>query len=158
MKQFILLGFLFISLLSFGQKCGNTPEHNQEIVELAKKKIKKKVGTGECWDLAQYVLDETSSEWDHFEVYGRLINPKRECIYPGDIIQFEKVKLKWKDGKFTYTESMMHHTAVVMKVVNKNEVVIAHQNTAQTGKKVGESELFFDRITSGKYLIYRPTR
>lgn len=154
-KLFLLILVLFYSPV-FAQKCIDVPALNLKIIQLTKAKVKKKVGRGECWDLAQYVLDETEAEWDHFEMYGRLVDPKKECIYPGDIIQFEKVKLKWQDGKYTYKESMMHHTAIVLDVVNKNEVRIAHQNTADFGKKVGISTLLFDRIVSGELLIYRP--
>ena len=130
---------------------------NAEIVALTKGKVKKRVGRGECWDLAQYVLDETKAEWGGY-VYGRLIKPEKECIYPGDIIQFEKVKSKWKEGTMTYEESMKHHTAVIVKINNKNEVIIAHQNTAEHGKKVGYSVFRFDRVIAGKLMIYRPVR
>ncbi len=158
MKHVILFTVLFFVSSSYAQKCKDTPELNQQIVALTKQKVKKKVGRGECWDLAQYVLDETNAEWDNFEVYGRLIKTKKECIYPGDIIQFEKVKLKWEDGKYSYQESMMHHTAIVVEVINQRELKIAHQNTAEFGKKVGVSTLILDRIVSGKLLIYRPVK
>lgn len=89
----LLIIFLLISAQSFSQDCDSIPELNQSIVELAKKKMRKKVDRGECWDLAKYVLDETNAEWDDWEVYGDLINRKTDCILPGDIIQFEKIKL-----------------------------------------------------------------
>ena len=156
MNHLFFLTLLLVSSPIIAQDCDDVPVLNAQIVQLTGKKVKKKVGRGECWDLAQYVLDETGAEWDHFEVYGRLINPKKECIFPGDIIQFEKVKLKWEEGKYTYKESMMHHTAVVVEVINDNQVRIAHQNTAEFGRKVGISTLFFDRIISGRLFIYRP--
>ncbi len=152
----IIVLTIVLSVPVFGQDCGDVPELNRKIVQLARGKIKKKVGRGECWDLANYVLTETGAEWDQLYEYGRLIDPKKECILPGDIIQFKGVKLKWKSGNATYTESMMHHTAIVTEVVNKNELRIAHQNTAQFGKKVGEAPFFFDRVISGKMKIYRP--
>ena len=158
MKRLLIFTSVMLCFSVFGQNCKDVPELNKQIVELTKQKLKKKVGRGECWDLAQYVLDETKADWDGFEVYGKLIDPKKECIFPGDIIQFEKIKISWKEGELTYKESMMHHTAIVVEVISKNEVIIAHQNTAQTGKKVGEANLLFDRITSGKLLIYRPVR
>lgn len=152
----LLFASVMLCFSGFGQDCGEVPDLNMQIVQLTKEKLKKKVGRGECWDLAEYVLNETKADWDGFEVYGRLIDPKKECIFPGDIIQFEKIKISWKEGNTSYKESMMHHTAIVMEVKSKNEVIIAHQNTAETGKKVGEASLIFDRITSGKLFIYRP--
>jgi len=56
----------------------------------------------------------------------------------------------------TYSESMRHHTAIVYKVIDSNEVILLHQNTAEHGRKVGQSNLMFDSITSGKLFVYRP--
>lgn len=141
---------------SIGQDCDDVPELNKQIVELAEAKLKKKVGTGECWDLAKYVLDATEAEWDNFEVYGERVNPKKDCIYPGDIIQFEKVKLKWEEGNFTYSETMTHHTAIVYEVSDENTLTLIHQNTGQHGKKVGLTEFRMDAMVKGEIKVYRP--
>ncbi|NRA12467.1 MAG: CHAP domain-containing protein [Crocinitomicaceae bacterium] len=154
--RIILILFLFTSPLGFSQDCDSIPEINKKIVKLAKKKTGKKVDRGECWDLAKYVLDETNAKWDDFEVYGDLINWKKECIKPGDIIQFEKIKLQWKEGNATYNEEMKHHTAVVYKVISKDLILVLHQNTAEHGRKVGSSKLRLDAIKKGKLYIYRP--
>jgi len=154
--RILFILFLFITPFSFGQDCDSIPEINKKIVKLAKKKIGKKVDRGECWDLAKYVLDETNAEWDKFEVYGELINWKKDCIKPGDIIQFEKIKLEWEEGNATYNEEMKHHTAVVHKVISKDLILVLHQNTAEFGRKVGSSKLRLDAIKKGKLYIYRP--
>lgn len=154
----LIVVFFLSAFMAYGQDCGEVPTHGQKIAQLAKKKLRKKVGRGECWDLAQYVLNETNSDWDGYEVYGRKFNRKKECIFPGDIIQFDKVKIKYTEGNITYMESMKHHTAVVYKVINKNEIVILHQNTAEFGRKVGKSTLRFDTVTSGKMIFYRPVK
>lgn len=149
--------FLILTFNVSAQNCDDIPAINAEIVALTRAKVKKKVGSGECWDLAQYVLDETNAKWGGYE-YGTLIKHEKECVYPGDIIQFEKIKLKWMEESTTFNESMMHHTAVIVQVINKDEVIIAHQNTADHGKKVGYSIFKFDRIMSGKLFVYRPVR
>jgi hypothetical protein len=79
-----------------------------------------------------------------------------ECLMPGDIIQFKGVKIKYKEGKTTYSVTMDQHTAIVNKVISSDEVELIHQNTAYTGKKVGISSLKFSTIYKGKYMIYRP--
>lgn len=154
--RLVLILFLFITPISFSQDCDSIPEINKKIVKLAKKKIGKKVDRGECWDLAKYVLDETDATWDEFEVYGERINWKKECIKPGDIIQFEKIKLEWDDGNITYNEEMKHHTAIVQKVISEDLILILHQNTVEFGRKVGSSKLRIDAIKKGKLYIYRP--
>lgn len=157
MQVLLFLVFMCVQPLN-AQECDDVPVLNQQIVRLADKKIKRKVGRGECWNLAQYVLNETGATWDGFEVYGRLINRDEECVYPGDIIQFENIKLEWEDDDFTYSESMKHHTAIVYDVISKNEIILIHQNTGEHGRRVGTSSMRFDAIRKGKLFIYRPEK
>lgn len=156
MKFKSTLLFLFISTFSFGQ-CDSIPALNKEIILYTTSKMNKKVGTGECWDLAKFALDNVGAKWDGDYKYGRLLD-KNECIYPGDIIQFEKIKIKYKKGNQTFTEAMPHHTAIIYKTVSQDEFILAHQNTAYSGKKVGTSTLTLSTIISGKYYIYRPEK
>jgi hypothetical protein len=156
MKYSIILLCFFISTFAFNQ-CDSIPPLNKKILTFVKSKMKKKVGTGECWDLAKFALDEAGAKWDGELIYGRKLSPD-ECIYPGDIIQFEKIKIKYKKGSETFTESMPHHTAVIYETNSQDEVTLAHQNTGYSGKKVGTSSLRFSTIISGNYYIYRPER
>ena len=158
MKFWIITYFVMLisSVHIYAQDCQNTPTLNKKIVQLARTMTNKKVGRGECWDLAQYVLDETGAEWDHMYQYGRLINPKKECVFPGDIIQFENVKVRWKSGNTNNTTTMQHHTAIITEILPNKEWQIIHQNTAEYGKKVGESPFYPELVVSGKMMIYRP--
>lgn len=160
MKSRLILVFLTLILSSqlAAQNCSDVPSMNQKIVELAQSKTKKKVGRGECWDLAQFVLDESGADWDHMYVFGRPVNPKKECVYPGDLIQFENVKVRWRSGNTTNTTTMAHHTAIVTEVLPNGEWKIIHQNSAEYGRKVGESPFYPELVVSGKMIIYRPVR
>jgi hypothetical protein len=154
MRTVSLFLYLILSQFTFAQ-CDSVAPLNQGVLKYATSKMNKKVGRGECWDLAKYALDEVGAKWDGGYVYGRKLK-ENECIMPGDIIQFEKVKVKYKVGKQTFTEAMPHHTAIIYKTINDDEVTLIHQNTGYTGKKVGTSSLRFSTIISGKYFIYRP--
>ncbi len=156
MKYLLLITSIVILNCATCQ-CDSIPLLNQHIIELVSKKLGKKVDRGECWDLARYVLDELEAKWDGKYVFGRLLS-KKECIAPGDIVQFEKVLVKFKDGDKTITEKMAHHTAIVFKVISVDKLVLAHQNTGYSGKKVGKSELLLSSIKSGTVKIYRPER
>lgn len=156
MKYSLLIFFIFVSAVGLSQ-CDSIPPLNKEILTFVKSKMKKKVGTGECWDLAKFALDEVGAKWDGELVYGRKLK-EGECIYPGDIIQFEKIKVKYKEGGDTFTETMSHHTAIIYEVKSQDEVTLAHQNTGYTGKKVGTSSLRFSTVISGDYYIYRPEK
>lgn len=153
----LTLLFLVFSLSVNAQSdCDSVPTFNLEVLKLAQSKMGKKVDRGECWDLIAFALNESDAEWDGYMDFGREINRKQECLQPGDIIQFEKVKRTYRIENTTYSETMYHHTAIVAEVISTNELVLLHQNTEDTGRKVGESTFTFDSVTGGKMKFYRP--
>lgn len=156
MKLITVFLIIFFGTFGFAQ-CDTIAPLNKGILAYTASKMNKKVGTGECWDLAKFALDEVEAKWDKDYIYGRKLKPN-ECILAGDIIQFEKIKIKYKKGTQTFTEDMPHHTAIIYEVINQDEVVLAHQNTFYSGKKVGTSTLRFSTVNSGKYFIYRPEK
>ena len=132
--HFITLIFL-ISIPLYAQS--PIPKTNQVIIDYVNTVIGKKVDRGECWDLAYQALTRAGAKWDGAYKFGKLVDHKKETIYPGDIIQFKNVKIKYKQNRAIYTEIMKHHTAIVYKVIRKGEYQIAHQNTSEFKKKVG---------------------
>lgn len=156
MRTISLILFLILGQFALAQ-CDSISLLNQAVLKYATSNMNKKVGRGECWDLAKYALDEAGASWNGAYVFGRKLK-EGECLMPGDLIQFEKVKVKYKNGKQTFTEAMPHHTAIIYKVTNSDEVMLIHQNTAYSGRKVGTSNLRFSTIISGKYFIYRPEK
>ncbi len=162
----IIITLIVVSLSSFTktissdsfkyyQTTDSIPAMNKQIIEFVKTKIKKKVGTGECWDLAAEALKIVNAKWDMKYKFGKEIDFKKEPIYPGDIIQFENVILNYeKDGK-KFTEKMSHHTAIIFEVIDKTNFTMAHQNNGYTGKKVGISPIDLATLTKGKFKIYR---
>ena len=145
-------------LFSLTTDCNETLQLNQQIIGFVNSNMNKKVGKGECWDLANEALTLVQAKWDGNLKFGRKLDYKKECIYPGDIIQFEKVKVKYTENKVTYQEAMPHHTAIIYEVKGTGNFVLAHQNTAYTGRKVGISSLNLMNVTGGKISIYRPEK
>ncbi len=131
------------------------PYLNNGVIDFVNFYMGKKVGRGECWDLAAEALDKVGAKWDGVYKYGKRINPKKEKVFPGDIIQFEKVKVIYYLNGVKYTSKMAHHTAVIYSVIAKGKYTIAHQNTQISGRKVGLSDLKLKDIVKGKYYIYR---
>jgi len=159
--QNIRLYVAALCLLSFAlvsKAQDSIPALNKQIIEYVKTTIGKKIDRGECWDLANQALTRTDADWNHEYKYGKLLNPKKDTIYPGDIIQFEGVKVKYKKGNTTYTESMEHHTSIVFRVIAKDVFELAHQNTGFSGRKVGLSTLDLKNIIKGRMTIYRPVK
>jgi len=154
--SFLLACFTLFTFSGYSQD--SIPGLNKQILEYVKSTIGKKVDRGECWDLANQALTSINAEWDHKYKYGKPVNPKKDIIYPGDLIQFEGVKVKYKKGNTTYTEDMNHHTAIINRVIEKGVYELAHQNTGFSGRKVGLSTLDISTIIKGKMSIYRPIK
>ena len=137
-------------------ECDSVPILNKQIVESVKTQMGKKVLRGECWDLASMALNQSGAKWDGLWGFGREVNYKSECVFPGDIIQFKGVKVEYMVNGSKYYETMKQHTAVIYEVKAKGEFILAHQNTSNTGRKVGTSPLNVKDISKGKISIYRP--
>lgn len=150
----LILFFSCISIFS----ADSIPNSNAIIVNYVKTVIGKKIDRGECWDLAYEALTLIHAKWDGKFKYGRLLNPDKDTIYPGDIIQFKKVVVEYKssNGLETTRQTMNQHTAIVFKVNGIGDYDIAHQNTNFSGRKVGISKLVLKNIKKGKIYIYRP--
>ncbi|MEM9340247.1 MAG: hypothetical protein AAGA66_16045 [Bacteroidota bacterium] len=158
MKNALCLLILF----SFNFKT-ELPDLNQKIVTYVDSVMGTKVDRGECWDLAAGALAYADAYFDRSSkktaiIYGRRVNPDKEEVFPGDLIQFANVKLQWKDGNTIYTEEMGQHTAIVYQVNGTKNYEIAHQNTSAWGKKVKTSNFNLAHLQKGKVMIYRPVK
>jgi hypothetical protein len=160
MKKFflILIAGMLVASFSFrtNQPCGTAPELNKKIIEIVKASIGKKIGQGECWDVAAEALNKTGAKWDGNYKFGKEIDYKKACVYPGDIVQFEGVELKYNIEDAFYIEKLTHHTAIIYSVKSKGDFIIADQNTKHSGKKVATHAFDVKTVTKGKYTIYRP--
>ena len=162
LSQFILFSFSNNRLNINDNQLNKTinsdsiPQLNQQIVSFVSAHLKQKVGRGECWDLAAQPLNESGAIWDKEYRYGKVVDYRRDSIYPGDIIQFEGVEIKKVMGNMTIMSNLEHHTAIIYEVQGKGQYIIAHQNTSDFGRKVGLSELDLSNILRGSFTIYRP--
>lgn len=150
---------LFLCPVNVSGPCeGPVPELNQKVVAFAKSRLNKKVGRGECWDLAAEALNSAGANWDKKFRFGREIDPMKDCVWPGDVIQFEGVRINYKKGNTTWYEELDHHTAIVYEVRSRGNYVLADQNTSTHGKKVGLNDLELQNVKKGKYKFFRPVK
>lgn len=159
MKHLLLLtAFIFCNLLVNAQdSLTKIPELNQKMLDFVNKNKGKKVDRGECWDLVAKPLNDNGAKWDGEYKFGIKVDYKKDKIYPGDIIQFEKVLIKYKEGNAAYTINLEHHTAVVYEVLGKGHYKVAEQNT-EKGKIVTIGDLNLNYMTKGKVQFFRPTK
>lgn len=134
------------------------PEVNKQILAFVDANMGKRVGTGQCWDLAAAALEAAHAKWDGHYGFGTPVDPATEEVLPGDIIQFEGVLVEHVTPNSKSQESFGHHTAIVQAVLGKGHFTIAHQNFGRAGRKVSLMDLELDHIVKGKYTIYRPGR
>ena len=157
-----MLYFLLISLAFFpnfnvdsSAPCDSPPDLNKKIIEFVNINLNKKVGRGECWDLAAQALNTHNAKWDKKLNYGTRVDYTSECIYPGDVIQFERVYLEEKVDGGTFRSEIPHHTAIIYEVKSPGQFMIAHQNY-NNKKRVVLTSLNMNNIKRGKAMIYRP--
>jgi hypothetical protein len=158
--KFSIAFILLLGALAFkiDQPCSETPELNKKIIEFVNASLNKKVATGECWDVAAEALNKAGAKWDGNYKFGKEVDYRKTCIYPGDIVQFEGIELKYQKGEAYYIETLTHHTAVIFSVKEKGDYVIADQNTKFSGKKVATHPFVVKDITKGKFTIFRPQK
>lgn len=155
--------FLLIITSVFMASCSsqmprNAHYLNDEVVKEVEKLMGEKVGRGECWDLAQHVLDKLGANWTRLFNYGRKLD-KSEPYKPGDIIQFKSVKTEWKT-KYAWGSAqigMPDHTAIIWQVESNLKFQVAHQNYNNI-RKVGLGDIDLTHMVSGRYQVYRPYR
>lgn len=134
------------------------PDISGGILAFVKSVMGKTVGSGECWDLAQEALDAGGADWNRPFHFGKPLDPDRDEIKAGDIIQFKSVRIDKRlenGGKLFHTIGAPDHTAVIIGVDGRRKYTLAQQNS--DGRRyVIASEVDLNFITSGKFWIYRP--
>jgi len=132
------------------------PAINQRIIDFVHDHEGKKVGRGECWDLAAEALNEAGAKWNGFYEFGTLVDWERYEVFPGDVVQFSNVEIEHRAGNSISHERYGQHTAIIIAVHGRGDFLIAQQNMQPMGKKVGTSALRMADVRAGKLTFYRP--
>ena len=148
--------FNFPELNNYPQKTNKIPYLNKRIIKFVDKNMGKQIGRGECWDLAAQALDYAGAKWDGSWQFGKVVDYKKDKIYPGDIIQFTNIKTEYTKENVTYYGTMTQHTVIIYKVNGTGDYILAEQNTPHSGRNIGLGKINFKHITEGKFTVYRP--
>ena len=129
---------------------GPISEVQREVINFAADNIGKKIGRGECWDLADQALRAAGAEPPKGYSFGDRI-PLNE-IQPGDILQFTSAR--FDDPGYWTIMGTPNHTAVV-HAVGDTRAFILQQNF--DGKRyVTTYDLNLNNQTSGQIEAFRP--
>jgi hypothetical protein len=117
-------------------------ERSPKVYEWARQQLNKRVGIGQCWDLADRALRQagarsstTTGPDDNYD-WGTPVNPV-QAVIPGDILQFRNytvkttVTTKYPDQSTDSTFEIIgrpHHTAVVAANNGAKGIEILEQN------------------------------
>lgn len=142
---------IFFTLVAFVLLSFTTSTVNEKIIKFVNDNMGKKVGTGQCWDLANAALNAAGAKWNSPYGFGTKLKYKTEPVLAGDIIHFKNVKFKHGNFYGAYPE----HTAIIYKVIKKGEYQIAEQNN-NNRLYVIVSDFNLAWKTVGTIDIYRP--
>lgn len=140
------------------------PTLSQRVFNYANSRLGHRVGSGECFDLADFALKavgaRTASDYGTITsnadyVWGRLIN--QQVAVSGDIIQFRNYRMTittvtrttQRDGSWTETQTQTqtrpHHTAIVASIGQNGAIDVLEQNVGDgpNRRKVQRNTLYF---------------
>ncbi|MEO5917819.1 MAG: hypothetical protein ABIS50_26540 [Luteolibacter sp.] len=120
------------------------------VAAYCQKQSGKKVGNGDCWTLADEAFKSAGATrpGSDMRVWGREVNPAKEALKPGDVIEFRNA---WfSDGTITGSA----HTAVVVTGGSREKFSIAEQNWGKKNVRIREMDL--TKLVSGSVTVYRP--
>lgn len=119
------------------------PKANQKMLDFTEMKMGEKIGNGICADFVRAAMDYAVGSPVWFS--DRKLDLRRELIMPGDILY-----MSWKRGRKS-------HVAVVIEVIERHKVLVAHQNFNRMKYVVTSTYNLRDKIKEGrKVVIYRP--
>jgi hypothetical protein len=150
--------FILLLTLFFGTQSGSVVPIGDQVAAFAEASMNKKVGRGECWDLAQFALNKAGATWDGGYGFGNAVDWHRELVMRGDIVQFDQVMIERRTERSMEQVAMGPHTAIVIKVLEEGRYIIAHQNFGRAGRKVSQFELVMADVKKGDITFFRPVR
>jgi hypothetical protein len=154
MNYFILVLSLLFASATFEKKPA-LPPTNQKVLDYVNTVIGKKVGAGECWDLANEALTYAQAKWKFPNTFGKPYDYKKETILPGDLIQLSNVTIETRTGNSVSTITMAKHTAIVYSVGDNGKIKIAEQNFNNI-RKIVLNDWNLTDVKKGKLQFYRP--
>jgi len=135
----------------------------ENIKKAALAQLGKKVGDGECFTFVKTILEDNGCKTALDYKDGSWGDPvKVDDAQVGDVIQMKDVKLVFKQGAMTYTNTFPTHTRVIIEKRGKGKFVVLEQNVAlgktADPKVVQKHDFDMKDLKEGAVSFYRPVK
>jgi len=155
-----------------------TGDLGEKVVNFARRRVGERVGSGECFDLADQALRSNGAKSaanfgsvakNADYVWGTSVSPSD--ARPGDIIQFRDYRydrtIETSTREDTDFQERPHHTAIVERMDGAGAITVLEQN-APDGSPGKRTQLFFSDVSTtsggkkttikvqGSFRFYRP--
>lgn len=133
---------------------------NQPFLEHLESLLGTVVGTGDCWDIVQLLMESHHADWIDRKGMGIPVNRQSEDVLPGDIIWFEKAVFE-TDCPGLIEDPLLEqlgdpdHFAIIYRVKGRTLIQVAHQNVDDRSV-ISISDINLNKLITGKVHIYRP--
>jgi hypothetical protein len=160
------------------QRKATQDQTNAKLVRFCRSYLGRKLGNGQCSELAVYGLPAANARLDFNNLWGSYVcqysasggrltvalgaagrdpkNPRRVDVRPGDILQYENVRFekRWNGG-YSY-QAYPHHTSIIERVSRDGSTVKVLEQNINGTQYVLETELYLPEMTEGTLRISRP--
>lgn len=141
------------------KSCGTTPELNKKILAYVTANMGKRIGKGECWDVVAAALNSVGAKWDKKFNFGQLVDYKKDCVFPGDIIQLNDAMMHDEPVKGVHVyDEYPQHSAIILEVKNTQEYILADQNYGIGKNKLNTHPIHLKNLAKGTVKVYRPVK
>ncbi len=151
---------------------------NELLVRFCRANLGRKVGNGQCSELAVLGLPASGGVLDFNNLWGSNIcqfegvngrpivrlgsagrlskNKKTVDVRPGDIIQYENVRFlkQWNGG--SSWKNYPHHTSIIAQVSRNGQTFKVYEQNVNNTQYVLETTLYMPELTAGTMRISRP--
>jgi len=151
---------------------------NDLLVRFCRANLGRKVGNGQCSELAVLGLPASGGILDFNNLWGRNIcqfeavngrptvrlgsagtlsrNKKTVDVRPGDIIQYENVRFRKQLGTNFWEKTYPHHTSVIAQVSKDGQTYKVYEQNVNNTQYVLETTLYMPELVAGTMRISRP--
>jgi hypothetical protein len=144
------------------------------LVQFCRSYLGRRLGNGECSEVAVYGLPAAGAELDFDNPWGRFVcqytavdgrptvqvpssqKSRKPDVRPGDLIQYEGVLFEsYPETGYSFRE-YPHHTSVVERVSSDGLTLIMLEQNVMGAKYVQRTRLFLPEMTAGTMRVTRP--